>query len=153
MTRSVKVWGVFLVFTVLGFLLGSTAPLGAMIWPVHPGEAAPTSGQLAFFILLSGIEAISFGIAACLLFFGWPAVSRLAGQSRTRALGIYLPAVWLLGNWVPHSALHMSNGPNLQRLLYIEYGFHATLMLGGIWLAASFLSLAREGLLSRDKAA
>jgi hypothetical protein len=35
-------------------------------------------------------------------------------------------------------------GENLQGLLYIEYGFHVTVIIGAIVLAYGFLSLLRE---------
>jgi hypothetical protein len=35
-------------------------------------------------------------------------------------------------------------GENFQQLLYIEYGFHVTLIIGAIVLAYGFLSLLRQ---------
>jgi hypothetical protein len=35
-------------------------------------------------------------------------------------------------------------GENLQGLLYIEYGFHVTLIIGTVVLAYGFLSPSRE---------
>ncbi len=47
-------------------------------------------------------------------------------------------------SWWPHDNMHIHNDENMQGLLYIEYGFHATLMLTGIILAYCFLSILRE---------
>ena len=52
-------------------------------------------------------------------------------------------------SWWPHNNLHIHNGMDLQGLLYIECGFHFTLMIAGIVLGYSFLSLTAE----RDEAA
>ncbi len=46
--------------------------------------------------------------------------------------------------WWPHDNLHISNGNNLQGLLFIEYGFHFTLMIAALVLAHCFLSLIRQ---------
>jgi hypothetical protein len=48
-------------------------------------------------------------------------------------------------SWWPHDYLHIHNGNDLQGLLYIEYGFHLTLMLAGIVLAYSLLTMLRPG--------
>jgi hypothetical protein len=47
-------------------------------------------------------------------------------------------------SWWPHDNLHISNGNNLQGLLFIEYGFHFTLMIAALVLAYCFLSLIRQ---------
>jgi len=41
--------------------------------------------------------------------------------------------------------MHIHNGDNLQGLLYIEYGFHVTLMAAGLILAYSLLTMLRAG--------
>jgi hypothetical protein len=47
-------------------------------------------------------------------------------------------------SWWPHNNLHINNGMDMQGLLYIEYGFHLTLMIAGIVLGYCFLSLMSE---------
>jgi hypothetical protein len=39
--------------------------------------------------------------------------------------------------------MHTHNGMDLQGLLYIEYGFHLTLMVAGLVLAYALLTLLR----------
>jgi hypothetical protein len=41
--------------------------------------------------------------------------------------------------------MHIHNGSDMQGLLYIEYGFHVTLMVAGLLLAYSLLTLLRPG--------
>ncbi len=41
--------------------------------------------------------------------------------------------------------MHIHNGENMQGLLYIEYGFHVTLMVAGLVLAYSLLTMLRAG--------
>lgn len=132
------------IFTVIGFLLGANAPIGQMIWPPDPMNPAPTAGQLPFFILLSVFEALAFGIGVTFLLTGLPAVRSLVGSSGARATALYLAISWVLVNWVIHDSLHMHNGMNMQGLLYIEYGFHVTLILAGIALASNVMRLAQS---------
>jgi hypothetical protein len=41
--------------------------------------------------------------------------------------------------------MHIHNGSDLQGLLYIEYGFHVTLMAAGLVLAYTLLTLLGPG--------
>lgn len=118
--------------------------LGRVIWPPAEGGPIPTDGQMPFFIFLAAAEALVFGLGVSFLFFGLPAMRRLAAGSASRAWAMYLAVGWLLVSWWPHDNMHIHNGENLQGLLYIEFGYHVTLMLGGLVLAWCFLSLARE---------
>jgi len=49
-----------------------------------------------------------------------------------------------LVSWWPHGHLHQVVGENFQQLLYIEYAFHVTLIIGALVLAYGFLSLLRQ---------
>jgi hypothetical protein len=70
-------------------------------------------------------------------------VRSVSADSKLRAWAMYLCIGWLMVSWWPHDNLHIHNGDNLQGLLYIEYGFHMTLMISAIVLAYCFLSLLR----------
>ncbi len=118
--------------------------LGRVIWPPAEGGPIPTGGQMPFFIFLAAAEALVFGLGVSFLLFGLPAMRRLATGSASRAWAMYLAVGWLLVSWWPHDNMHIHNGENLQGLLYIEFGYHVTLMLGGLVLAWCFLSLAQE---------
>jgi hypothetical protein len=41
--------------------------------------------------------------------------------------------------------MHIHNGNDIQGLLYIEYGFHVTLMASAVILAYSLLTMLRPG--------
>jgi hypothetical protein len=119
--------------------------LGPVIWPPAEGGPEPTGGQLPFFILLALMESVLFGLGISFLLFGLPAVRRVSADSKARARAMYLSIGWLMISWQPHDNLHISNGNNLQgRLLFIEYGFHFTLMIAALILAYCFLSLIRQ---------
>jgi hypothetical protein len=138
MKTWMKVLFVTALFGVPAFLLGP------VIWPPAAGGPEPSAGQLPFFIVLFAIEALAFGLGISFLAFGLPLVHKAASGSRLRAWAMYLSIGWLLVSWWPHDNLHIHTG-SLQGLLYIEYGFHMTLMLSGLVLAHSFLSLIRGG--------
>jgi hypothetical protein len=118
--------------------------LGQVIWPPAPGGPEPSAGQLPFFILLAVFEAVTFGLGVSFLLFGFAPLRRAVGAT-WRTWAIYLSIGWFMVSWWPHDNLHIHNGNDLQGLLRIEYGFHVTLMLAGIVLAYSLLTMLRPG--------
>ncbi len=132
----IKVLIVTLVVTAAAFMLGPA------IW--HPVGLKPSAGQLPFFMVVSFVEALALGLGVSFLIFGLPLVRRVSAGSKLRAWLMYLGLGWALVSWWPHGNLHMSNGDNMQRLLYIEYGFHVTLVISAAIVAYCFFSLLRE---------
>ena len=128
--------------TLVTIVLGVAAmALGPILWPIPEGGPQPTGGQLFFFILLEAIQSLAFGLGISFLLFGLPSVRRVSPNSSPVAWAMYLSIGWLLASWWPHGHLHQVVGENLQGLLYIEYGFHVTLIIGAVVLAYGFLSL------------
>ena len=119
--------------------------LGQVIWPPDPGSPEPSAGQLPFFIFLSVFETLAFGLGISFLLFGFPALLRLARGSRLRAWAMYLSVGWFLVSWWPHDNLHGHIGMDMQGLLYIEFGFHVTLIIAAVVLAYSLLTMLRPG--------
>jgi hypothetical protein len=142
MKRWLKVTFVTLLFTIPAFLTGH------IIWPPAPGTS-PGATLLPFFILLSLLEALSFGLGMAFLVYGWPSMRTLAGGSKRMTYTMFVSIAWFLLSWWPHDNLHLHNGLNLQGLLFIEYGFHVTLMLAGAVLAFCFVRLLRRSSPSR----
>jgi hypothetical protein len=131
--------------TVVTVIVGVAAmALGPILWPIAEGGAQPTAGQLFFFIVLEAIQFLAFGLGVSFLVFGLPTVRGVSPNSQLMAWAMYQSIGWLLVSWWPHSHLHQVVGENLQGLLYIEYGFHVTVIIGAIVLAYGFLSLLRE---------
>ncbi len=128
--------------TLVTVVLGIAAMvLGPFLWPPAEGGAQPTAGQLFFFILLEAIQSLALGLGVSFLLFGLPAMRKISPNSRLMGWAMYLSIGWLLVSWWPHGHLHQVVGENLQGLLYIEYGFHVTLIIGAVVLAYGFLSL------------
>lgn len=111
-----------------------------MIWPPDPMSPTPTSAQLPFFILMSIFESLALGFGVSFLLLGWPMVSKVTGKSKTLNTLVFLSIGWYLINWWFHDNLHIHNGMNLQGLLYIEYGFHVTMIVAGVILAYFFVT-------------
>ena len=118
--------------------------LGPVLWPPAEGGPEPTGGQLPFFVFLALMESVLLGLGISFLAFGLPVVRQVSSDSRLRAWAMYLTIAWLMVSWWPHDNLHIHNGDNMQGLLFIEYGFHFTLMISAIILAYCFLSLIRQ---------
>ena len=128
--------------TLVTVVLGVAAmALGPILWPMAEGGAQPTAAQLVFFIALEVIQSLAFGLGISFLLFGLPTMRRASSNSRLLGWAMYLSIGWLLASWWPHSHLHQVVGENLQGLLYIEYGFHVTLIVGALVLAYGFISL------------
>jgi hypothetical protein len=131
--------------TLVTVVLGIAAmALGPILWPITEGGPQPTAGQLVFFILLEAIQSLAFGLGVSFLLFGLPTMRRASPNSKLMGWAMYLSIGWLLVSWWPHSHLHQVVGENLQGLLYIEYGFHVTLIIGAVVLAYGFVSLLRQ---------
>ena len=118
--------------------------LGPILWPPDMSGMPPTPGQIPFLIFEQFFEAVSLGLGVSFLIFGLPIVRQASPNLRLRAWLMYLSIGWALISWWPHGNLHVSNGDNMQRLLYIEYGFHVTLIISAAVVAYCFLSLLRE---------
>ncbi len=118
--------------------------LGPILWPLAEGGLEPTSGQLPFFIMLAAIESIILGLGVSFLLFGFQLIGRISSGSKLLAWAMYLAIGWWLVSWWPHDNLHIHNGSDMQGLLYIEYGFHVTLILTALIVAYGFLKFVRE---------
>lgn len=125
-------WFLGAVIAVISFLASPNGPLGGF-WRPASMTPIPTSLQLPFFMILNLAESLTFALAVVLLLTSFPkkAFSPLTLNQTKLA---FLSLIWFLGNWWAHDSLHIHNGMNLQGLLYIEYGFHLTMMLSAAYL-------------------
>lgn len=113
---------------------------GPKIWPPS-GDIQPTPGQIPYFIVLDIIDALSFGIGAIFLFKAWHVFRDSNALPRRQAFVTFLALTWLIISWWPHDNFHIANGMNAQGLLYIEYGFHVTLIAAALIVAYSLLTI------------
>jgi hypothetical protein len=121
-----------------------------VLWPAPPFFTPPSS-LMPFFIGLGIAESLAFGCGVAFLIFGWRLV-RETGVGSFAAWGGYLGISWSLVNWWAHDGFHRVAGLNFQSLIRIEYGFHVTLIVGGILAAYFFLSVARAASRAADPA-
>jgi len=142
MTTTVKVCLVTLLIGVPAFLLAPPAPFGPTIWPAPvPLMPAPTEGQVKLLMLYGAFEAVALGLGVALVILGWRLVRQATTADKGRALAMYLGTAWLLGNWWFHDALHIVSGMSPVALVWIEWGFHGTLIAAGMALAWCFATL------------
>jgi hypothetical protein len=121
-----------------------------VIWPSPAGFTPPPS-LMPFFVGLGFVESLAFGAGVAFLIFGWRLV-RETGVSRFAAWGGYLGIAWSLVNWWAHDGFHRVTGLNYEGLVRIEYGFHVTLIAGGVLAAFFFVSVARVASRTSDLA-
>jgi len=136
----VKPW---LKWSIVTLVVGSIAFVLTPLWPVPPTAPQPPSNLLPFFILLSFVESVSFGLGVAFLIFGRGLLGRLSRSPRLTTAA-YLAVAFLLVNWWPHDNLHRMTSGDWADLVLVEYGFHLPLMLAGAVLAWFFVSLARQ---------
>lgn len=124
--------------------------LGRIIWPDAAMLEQPTSGEIPFYAFLAAVEAALFGGGMALLIFGMPRVLRVPKEQRRSTLLAFISLVWLLVSWWPHDNLHRHIGMDPLRLLYIEYGFHLTLIVASLFLVSFFWSSIKRELKGKE---
>jgi hypothetical protein len=130
-------WKMLLITLIIGvpaFLLGP------ILWSPSP-EVLPTPAQMPYLIVLSAIEALTFGFGVAFTIFGWPLVRQVARGAEKTAGIMYGSLAWLLVSWWPHDNLHIHNALNINGLIAIDYSFHLTVIVAGLALAYSFFAL------------
>lgn len=138
-------------FAVVGFLLEGPAPIGRLLWPPAEMPVTPTQAQMLALMGTGVVEAIGFGIGCAFLIQAYPAVRRAAG-SKALAVASYISIGWLLVNWVPHDSLHMHIGMDINGLIALEYGFHATLILAAAVTSVFAMRMWRSASASQSNA-
>ncbi len=118
--------------------------LGGVLWPSPIGGPTPTSTQLPLLILLSVCDSFLFGFGIALVVVVWPKLRRLPPEKRNEANLVFFSLIWSLISWWPHANLHRSVGLNLQSIIYVDYGFHLTLMLASLIVMRFFIKYLRE---------
>lgn len=133
----------FIILTII--LAVITFALSRVIWP-DPADSImhPTSAQLPFFMFLSALESVAFGVGVSFLIFGWPMVQKISPENKKGATISFLAIAWLLISWWPHDNMHRVNGENMAGLLRIEYIFHFTLIVSALILARQMYVLLKR---------
>lgn len=119
--------------------------LGPVLFPMSADWPAIKGTHLLLMAGIAAVEALALGLAVAFLLLGWPRLRELAGPSRSRTIAAHLATAWLVGNWWLHDNLHAANGTNLNGLIAIEYGFHATLIVAGGIVGWELLRSIDEG--------
>lgn len=116
-----------------------TMALGQKIWTLPPGAAAPPAGLLPFFIMLELAGNVLFGLGVSFAVFGYGLLSQ-ARQPLWLTYATYVSIAWLMLSWWPHGNLHRVTPTGAWlNLLYIDYGFHLSLMVGTAIVALFFI--------------
>jgi hypothetical protein len=109
--------------------------LSRVIWPDAPEALKPAGTLVPFFIILSILESLIFGVGVSFLVFGWRRVAELTKQGRS-LWPAFIATAWLMVSWWPHDNMHRVNPEgNFVGLLRIEYLFHVTLIIAGFIVA------------------
>jgi hypothetical protein len=136
--QSLRFFGVTVATAVLAF------SLTLVIWPIPPVITLPPASLLPYFVFVIACECLSFGFGVAFLIFAFPLVRRLGG-SRFTAWGGYLGIAWFSLNWWPHESFHRTTlSTNFAKQIWIQFGFHLTLIIAAVLVARFFVEAARN---------
>jgi hypothetical protein len=113
--------------------------LGPVIWPGAPGAANPPAPVVPVFIVVSGVEALLFGVGVAFVAFG----RRWLGADHSKlATAAFVAIAWSLVSWWPHDNFHRVSH-DWYSLAALEVGFHLTLIASIVIIALYFLRTLR----------
>jgi hypothetical protein len=116
--------------------------LARIIWPDIPGAAEPTLGQWPLFVGIGIIDSLAFGFGIAFLVFWFRSAMRMDGWPPKLA---FFATVWLLVSWWPHDNWHrITADHDVWQLLALEYAFHVTLIVSGVFIAYYLSTLYKE---------
>ena len=136
-----KSWQIILFTVVIG---GAAFFAGPMIWPMTPEASMPPPHLLPAYIAIAAVEALAFGFAVAFAIFGWPAIRNMQLGAPWLNRLLFISLCWFMGNWWIHDNLHMHIGLDMNRLLYIEFVFHFSMLACAVTLALSLMRLANR---------
>lgn len=127
----------------LTVLIGATAFIsGPKIWPIGHDVPTPPANLLPAYIAFSAVEALALGFAAAFALLGWSAIRDLCLGARWLNKLLFMTLIWFMGNWWFHDNLHMHVGFDMRRLVYVEYGFHGSMLACAAILVLSLVRRA-----------
>ncbi len=136
-SELIAVAGITLICTVV------TLALGQKIWTSPARAATPPAQLLPFFVPLGAAMSVLFGLGVSFLVFGYRLLTR-ARQPLWLTYAAYLSIAWLMLSWWPHGNLHRVMPPGAWvQLLYVDYGFHISLMVATAIVALFFIRVLR----------
>lgn len=129
MSKKLLIGIVILICSIAAFLLSN------ILWIAPEDSLQPSIELIPFFIIYSTIDSIAFGIGMAFLIFGFP-----SRKNSSLSVFTYLSVAWLLVSWWPHDNFHRTlEHNNFVGLLYLEYGFHFTLIIASTIVLMFFL--------------
>jgi len=125
-------WILGIIVAAVAFAANPNGPLGGF-WRPFPGAVTDSDPLFPCFLQLGILEAAALGVAVSLLVAAYPAKA-----IRPLTLGEtkwgFLSLLWSLGSWWLHDSLHIHIGMDHLPLLFVEYGFHATVIVAVLYL-------------------
>ncbi len=108
------------------------------LFPPNPSVAPPAAGLIPYFIALSVIESLFFGVGVAFLLFGLPKMRRVARISGLSPWPSYLAIGYLTASWWPHLGMHQVAGLDFDKLIVVDYVFHLPYIVSAAVVAHFF---------------
>lgn len=136
-----KTWvKVGLVTIIIG---GIASYIGPIIWPPSPIHVPPP--EIYPYLIATGVaEALAFGLGVAFLIWGWQALKKTTLEPKGAVTALFWSTAWLVMAWWPHDSIHGMVGFDFHKLIYIEYGFHMTLLAAAVIAGSSFIKIMRR---------
>ena len=133
-----KVIATIAIFTILAFLFTPLAPIGQHIWPEPEAfNPEPTSLQIGLLILYTFISSFGFAVGIAWLLYGYSYVTKVF--TRQYAPWVYIAVFWASWSWWIHDIGHMTTHGSVAWLIFLEYTFHATIVVLASITALAFV--------------
>ena len=114
------------------------------LFPPNPNVAPPAPGLIPYFIALSVVESLFFGIGVGFLSLGFPKLRRVARVSGLSPWPSYLAIGYLTASWWPHLGMHQVAGVDFDKLIVVDYVFHLPYIVSAA-VVAHFFYATRTG--------
>ncbi len=127
-------------FLVAGLAALATLAFTMIVWPLSlDTNFSPPASLMPLFMGVGFLSSVTFGIGIAFLIFGHKPMRRVeSGHGLT--FWTFVSTIWILISWWPHENLHrVVDENNYYTLIWIEYGFHVTVYIAGIIVAAYLL--------------
>jgi len=133
---------VWIVVAFVSFLANPHGPLGTF-WAPSPMSPEPVGLQMPLFMILNVAESVALASSVVLALFYFPQKA-LANLTLKETRLAFAGLLWIMGNWWMHDALHIHIGMDLHRLLFVEYGFHITMMIAAAYIIKIIFKMLKK---------
>jgi hypothetical protein len=131
-----------LIFIIFGAILTPIGFLAIMEWNWIPADLTfITEEYMPLENLLVLFDGLAFAIGVAFFVKGLPKLRNVKPELQSRVFILFVALTWNLVNWLIHNRLHLAFGFDMSGLLILEYGFHVTMQISGLFAAYAIYTM------------